>query len=76
MSITPIVPADLISNVPLSTAVNKNTTGKDPVDAARKRIDQLTEDRVKISSHIKSNQAEQKKHFDARRSTVSQLLIK
>ena len=74
MGITPIVPADLISNVTLSKAVNKNTTGKDPIDAARKRIDKLTEDQVKISERIKQVQADQKKHFDARRSTVSQLL--
>ena len=74
MTITPIVPADLISQVTLSKAVNKNTTGKDPIDAARKRIDKLTEDQVKISERIKQVQADQKKHFDARRSTVSQLL--
>ena len=54
--------------------MNKNTLSSDPIDAARKRIDQLTEDRVKISERIKIVQADQKKHYDARRSTVSQLL--
>ena len=38
-------------------------------------LNQLTDDRVKISEHIKIVQADQKKHYDARHSTVNKLLL-
>ena len=75
MNITPIVPADLILRVTLEKAVKQNTAATDANQAARLRIQQLTDDRVKISEHIKIVQADQKKHYDARHSTVNKLLL-
>ena len=75
MNITPIVPADLILRVTLEKAVKQNTAATDANQAARLRIQQLTDDRVKISEHIKIVQADQKKHYDAGHSTVNKLLL-
>ena len=75
MNITPIVPADLISRVTLEKAVKKNTATTDANQATRLRIQQLTDDIVKIREHIKIVQADQKKHYDARHSTVNKLLL-
>ena len=75
MDITPIVPSDLITDITTAKAVKRNTRGSEPQSAAEARIQELTDERIKISEHIAYVQDQQKKYADKRRMAVSEFLV-
>ena len=75
LDITPIIPSDLITDITTAKAVKKNTRGSEPQSAAEARIQELTDERIKISEHIALVQGQQKKYADKRRMAVSEFLV-